>query len=280
MRRAAIDIGSNSIRLAVSDGTSDSVITKLADGIESTGRLSHDGTDATLKTLSRYAKSVSGCDRVDVFATEAVRRAADGAEFCARVLRETGLTVRILSGEEEARLALAGAIKPSGAVTVCDLGGGSMELISSADGVNPDYVKSLPLGVVVLKNKYRGDFSRAVREAPQLVSEYGTLPSRPLVVIGGSACAIAVALENMTVYDKSKVDGYTVTLNDLYGITPMLMSKNLPIFRPLCKKRADTLPYGAVILTALMLYLKTDRFTVSDSGNLKAVLDGHLDDRL
>ncbi len=275
--RAAIDIGSNSVRLARSDGKTFSEITKLADGIALSHKLSQTGVAATLRVLARYAELCADCARVDVFATEAVRRAEDGEMFCDRVFRETGLSVRVLSGNEEARLALVGAVKPHGAACVCDLGGGSMELISSRDGNTPDYVKSLPLGVVVLKNRYRGDFRAAVDEAPELVKEYGEIPAYPLTVIGGSACSVAAAFLNLTAYDPSRINGASITAAELDGMLPMLMSDRLPIFRPLCAKRADTLPYGAIILGALLNFMNLDRFTVSDSGNLSAVLAGALD---
>ncbi|MCH5162169.1 MAG: hypothetical protein J1G38_01610 [Clostridiales bacterium] len=275
--RAAIDIGSNSVRLARSDGKVFSEITKLADGIESTGTLSPVGVRATLAAISRYVSMCADFDRIDVFATEAVRRAKDGDAFCAEVLRETNLSVRVLSGEDEARLALFGAVKPNGKVCVCDLGGGSMELISSRDGKNPNYIKSLPLGVVVLKNRYKGDFRRAIDEAPDLVKEYGKVPAHPLVIIGGSVCSIAAGFLNMTVYDKNRINGACMTAAELDGMLPMLMSKDLSVFRPICAKRADTLPYGAIILGALLNYLGLDRFTVSDSGNLDAALNGALD---
>ena len=106
--RAAIDIGSNSIRLALSDGTGRSTITKLADGIDRTGKLSPVGISATLDALREYAKvcRAAGCDSITAFATEAVRRAADGAQFCAAVKAEINLDVLILSAEQEARQSL------------------------------------------------------------------------------------------------------------------------------------------------------------------------------
>ncbi len=277
-RIAAIDIGSNSVRLALSDGTVRSVITKLADGIESSGALSQDGKSKTLTVLKEFAEETREYDGVTAFATEAIRRAADGEAFCAEIKKHTGLSVKILTGEDEARLALFGAVKPRGAVTVCDLGGGSMELISSADGITPDYIKSLPLGVVVLKNKFRGDYGSAVDSAETLVQDFAPFPERrPLVIIGGSICSIAAAAQNMRVYDKAAVNGYKMTFGMLDGLLPMLMSKDLPVFRPICAKRADTIAYGAIIIRALLNVLNMDSFTVSDSGNLDAVLSGALD---
>ncbi|MCM1367848.1 MAG: hypothetical protein NC184_03445 [Roseburia sp.] len=272
-RRAAIDIGSNSVRLAMSDGTVRSRITKLANGIAETGALAHDGFEATLNALEEYAELCRDANTT-VFATEAVRRAANGKEFCAAVKARTDFDVAVLSPEQEARLALFGAVKPQGAVTVCDLGGGSMELISSRDGVRPDYVKSLPLGVVVVKNRFDGDYRAAIDTVPTLVAEYGDVPDYPLVVSGGSACAIAACMLNLPVYDKSAVNGATFSARELDGFMPMLLRRNLALFRPVCAARADTVPYGAIIIQALLNHIGAEKFSVSDSGNLDAVLNG------
>lgn len=279
--RAAIDIGSNSIRLALSDGTGRSNITKLADGIDRTGKLSPVGISATLDALREYAKvcRVAGCDSIIVFATEAVRRAADGAQFCAAVKTEINLDVLILSAEQEARLALAGATKPDGAITVCDLGGGSLEVICSEDGKTPSYVKSLPLGVVVMKNKFNGDYRRAIDELPTLLREYGTVPAYPVVITGGSACTIAAGMLNLKIYDKNKVST-RFTAKQLDDFMPMLLSPKLALFRPVCQKRADTVPYGAIVIQALLNRLGATEFYVSDASNLEAVLNGALDDTI
>lgn len=275
--RAAIDIGSNSVRLAFSDGSVRSEITKLADGTGKTGRLSSQGVERTLEVLKTFA-AACGDTPVVAFATEAVRAASDGAEFCAAVKRETGLTVKVLSSEAEAKLALLGAYKKAGACTVCDLGGGSMELISASDGVTPEYIKSLPLGVVMLKNKYNGDYKSAVRDAPTLVADYGATAPYPLTVSGGSVCAIAAAIQNLRVYDKRRINGAYITARELDSILPMLQRPDLPVLRPVCSKRADTVAYGGIILRALINHMGLTGFYVSDSGNLDAVLDGALDD--
>lgn len=274
--RAAIDIGSNSVRLAMSDGERRSHITKLANGIESTSRLSPSGITATVAALAEYAEicAEKGCEKIAVFATEAVRRAKDGLDFCKIVKDSTGLTVVIASPETEARLALYGAVKPQGRVTVADLGGGSMEVISSRDGVNPDLAKSLPLGVIVLKNKFQGDYRAAIDAAPTLLDGYGNIPDYPLVMSGGSACAIAAAIINLAVYDRAKINGVKISAKALDDNMPLLLHKNLALFRPVAANRADTIPYGAIIIQALVNRIGANEFYVSDSGNLEAALGG------
>lgn len=275
--KAAIDIGSNSVRLAKSDGIRRSSITKLADGIERTGRLSPQGVAATLDALAAYAAEVSDCEVV-AFATEAMRRAEDGAEFVAAVKARTGLDVAVVPPETEARLALFGAKKPNGAATVCDLGGGSMEVVSTVDGVTPDYIKSLPLGVVVLKNKFSpfgaDKYRAAIDAAPALVAEYGRIADRPLVMLGGSACSIAAGFINLRYYDADRVNGRYISAADLDGFLPVLMSDRLSVLRPVCEKRADTIAFGAIIIQALLNHIGASGFTVSDSDNLDAVLNG------
>ncbi|MCH5166092.1 MAG: hypothetical protein J1G01_06795 [Clostridiales bacterium] len=274
--RAAIDIGSNSVRLAISDGTTRSIITKLADGIEKTGKLSPAGISATVSALDEFTAICRerGCGKVVVFATEAVRRAEDGKDFCALAALKTGLQITVLSPDEEARLALAGVTKPIGAVTVCDLGGGSMEVICSSDGKTPSYAKSLPLGVVVMKNKFDGDYRSAIDQMPQLVGEYGNVPHYPVVISGGSACAIAAGILNLEVYDKQKVSA-KFTAKQLDDNMPIFLSPRLSVLRPVCRKRADTLPYGAIVIQALLNHLHATEFYVSDAGNLEAVLNGY-----
>ncbi|MCH5350594.1 MAG: hypothetical protein J1F39_01320 [Clostridiales bacterium] len=274
--RAAIDIGSNSVRLLTTGGIKRSTITKLADGIESTGVLSPVGLERTIAVLTEYA-ALAGADcEIIAFATEAVRRAKDGEAFISRVKKEVGLDIRLLSPEDEARLALSGAKKDDGAVTVCDLGGGSLEVISAADGVTPEYIKSLPLGVVVLKNKFAGDFSKLTDDAPNLVAPYGKIEKYPVVFMGGSATNIAAGMMNLPYYDPNKVNGYKITLKELDGFLPILLSKNLPTLRPVCAKRADTLAYGAIMIIALLNHIGVTEFTVSDSSNLEAALSGAL----
>ncbi len=275
--RAAIDIGSNSIRLAMDDGTRRSVITKLADGIEHTGKLDALGVENTIAVLKEYKALASGCDDILAFATEAVRRSSDGAEFIAHVKREVGMDITLLSPKDEARLALIGATKPDGAVTVCDLGGGSLEVISATDGKNPEYIKSLPLGVVVLKNKFRGDYSRATEECAALAAGFGDVKNYPVVFLGGSACTIAAGLMNLPYYDAKKVNGYGITARELDGFLPILTSSKLPVLRPVCAKRADTLAYGAIMIRAMLNHIDATEFTVSSSSNLEAALSGALD---
>lgn len=145
---AAFDIGSNSIKMSVGrrdpDGTIREILvqaetTRLGAGIETTGRLAEASVDASLDALRRFI-SLSrqfGASRFVGVATEAVRVAANGAEFLATMQNELGLEIVTISGDEEARLTFAGlpeALRGSGSILVADIGGASTELIAATDG--------------------------------------------------------------------------------------------------------------------------------------------------
>ena len=169
-RLAAIDIGSNSIRQIVADVSPDGNIRiidemkaapRLGAKLEKTGRLADESVRHALEALQRMATLAGqyGVTKVDTVATSAVRDAANGREFLDLVRRETGLRVRLLRGEDEARLAFRSALAhfdlARGRAVVMDIGGGSLELAMSADGLLERLV-SLPYGAIRTSEQFLG----------------------------------------------------------------------------------------------------------------------------
>lgn len=167
-RVAAIDIGSNSIREIIADVSESGAIRvvdelkaapRLGAGIEKTGRLSEVAIENAVAALSRMATLAKQLEakRVEVIATSAVREAQNGSEFIRLVKVKTGLTVRVLNGEDEARLSFRSALAhfdlAHGRAVVMDIGGGSLELALSADGLVERFI-SLPLGAIRLTEKF------------------------------------------------------------------------------------------------------------------------------
>ncbi len=167
-RIAAIDIGSNSIRQIVADVSPSGVIRvvdemkaapRLGTGLFETNALSEEPMRLAIEALVRMATLAKqlGAHRVEVVATSAVREASNGPAFLARVRQETGLKVRVLIGEEEARLAFRSALAHfelgHGRAVVVDIGGGSLELALAADGLVERLV-SLPFGAVRLTEQF------------------------------------------------------------------------------------------------------------------------------
>lgn len=168
VRIAAIDIGSNSIRQIVADVFPDGTIRivdemkaapRLGTGLDEAGRLGEPNMAEAVEALTRMATLARqlGAKRIEAVATSAVRDAANGQVFLARVRRETGLRVRLLHGEEEARLAFRSALAHfelgAGRSVVMDIGGGSLELALAAEGLVERLV-SFPFGAIRMTEQF------------------------------------------------------------------------------------------------------------------------------
>jgi exopolyphosphatase/guanosine-5'-triphosphate,3'-diphosphate pyrophosphatase len=167
-RIAAIDIGSNSIRQIVADVSSDGTIRvvdemkaapRLGAGLSADGALDETHIQEAIEALTRMATLAQqlGAKRIEAVATSAVREATNGAAFLGRVRREAGLKVRLLDGDEEARLAFRSALAHFelgvGRSVVMDIGGGSLELALAADGL-VDRLLSFPFGAIRMTEKF------------------------------------------------------------------------------------------------------------------------------
>src|SRR5215216_3526441 len=180
VRISAIDIGSNSIRQIIADVSPTGAIRvvdemkaapRLGAGIHKTGKLSRETEDSAIAALGRMEALATqlGAQRTRAVATSAVREASNGAEWLTRVKRDTGLDVVVLDGSDEARLSFRSAQAHFdlgvGRAAVIDIGGGSLEMVLSADGLIERLI-SLPLGAIRLTEKYfsRGITPRAMRK--------------------------------------------------------------------------------------------------------------------
>jgi len=170
IRISAIDIGSNSIRQTIADVSPTGSIRvvdemkaapRLGAGLYKKGALSEVAIQNALTALTRMATLANqlGVKRTEVVATSAVRDASNGDEFLKLVRSETGLKIKVLRGEDEARLSFRSALAHFdlgvGRAVVMDIGGGSLELALSADGL-VDRLISLPLGAISMTERYLG----------------------------------------------------------------------------------------------------------------------------
>jgi len=185
VRIAAIDIGSNSIRQIIADVSPAGGIRivdemkaapRLGAGIHRTGELSSEAEDAAIAALARMeilARQL-GAERTRAIATSAVREATNAPEWLRRVKRETGLEITVLDGDDEARLSFRSAQAHFdlgvGRAAVIDIGGGSMELALSADGLVERLI-SLPFGAIRLTEKFfaKGTTSGGMRKLRRAV---------------------------------------------------------------------------------------------------------------
>jgi exopolyphosphatase/guanosine-5'-triphosphate,3'-diphosphate pyrophosphatase len=286
---AAIDIGSNSVRLLVLDGAGnrmvrESTVTALGRGVDATGRFRDDTIAATLDEMRSYAEMISDCGatRVRAVATSASRDSANGAELMAAIGGIIGTTPEIISGVVEAELAFAGATADVNAAPpflVVDIGGGSTEFVHGV--TEPSYSVSVDIGSVRLTDTRLPDRPptatqlRGASGAVDAVFSVVDPPGPPETVIGAagtftSLAAIALGLDE---YDRDMVHESTLSrynLKVLITELSLLTVAETAAIPSLDPKRAPVILAGAVLADRAAVAAGTDEILVSEYG----LLDG------
>lgn len=293
MRVAAIDVGSNSIRLLIADVEgvtgklkpllSDLITTRLGKGIVA-GHLQPDIMKATVEVIELFYRRARewGTEKIGVFATSAVRDAINQAMFLNMVKEKTGISVQVLRGEEEAELSYRGALlglpvrKPP---VVVDIGGGSTELVWEEKGRLK--ACSIRLGAVRLLEELQqlwaqpednwllalGLVKERLREVAVLWEIRGNTQAFELIGVGGTVTTAAAMHKQLTVYEPEKVHGIVLTRYEIEQLLRLVCRlsladrKNLPGLQP---ARADIIPAGLTILLALLQVLAQEKIVVSE----------------
>jgi exopolyphosphatase/guanosine-5'-triphosphate,3'-diphosphate pyrophosphatase len=302
VRLATIDLGTNTVRLLVADAEpggaawrvvdQDQRVTRLGEGLRAGGRLAEQPAARTAATVIQYVERArrGGATRIEIVATSAVREAANGADYAARLEQTAGARVRVISGQEEARLTLRGilhGVGPGRGTTLAfDIGGGSTEFILSRDGALISAV-SLRLGVVPLAERYpfrepvEASCYRALEDevADQLARELSPAiadaPVDRLVGSAGTVTTLAALDLGLAIYDASRVQGHTLTTGAIEAQRVRLAALDvagraaLPCLEP---GRADLILPGVAIVRATMTRLGCERLVVSDWGLREGIL--------
>lgn len=278
MKHAIIDIGSNSVRLAIfADGNiiyRDKNTTRLGEGLSLSTGLNSDSAARTFSAISHFVeKSLQlGVLKENIlpFATAAVRQANNGQDFIDAVFEKSGVKIDLLSEEKECLVAVYGAL-PCGEGAVLDVGGASSELVVASGG-KITYSKSLDEGAVKLTDKFYGDFDGLNAYLEEKIPTYNAPKIENLTAIGGTAGCLAHILSGDKIYDRDKNHGRCVTLDELYSLT--LKIKDLSADETATtfnveKSRAKTLFCGGVLICRVLTYLGLDGYTLSESDNLE-----------
>ena len=284
---AVIDVGSNSVRLVIYrvDGRAlwtiynEKVVAGLGKDLTASGRLSPDGVEAAINALRRFRSVLDGWRAEDVMtaATAAVREAADGRAFLARVKAETGLEIRVLSGSEEARLAALGVIcgHPDAEGVVGDLGGSSLELVR-LNGAGPTEGITLPLGPFALGAPKLIDPERLRRTIDDHLKPHANrYTTQDFHAVGGAWRNLALLHMQMADYPLHVAHQYEINKADaleLAGFVQHQSRSSLERIEGLSRKRFDTLPYSAVVLERLIERLGVQRIIVSAYGVREGML--------
>ena len=283
-RCAVVDLGSNSVRLVVFEGTgrnpvaifNEKAVLRLGRGLQMTGRLNEEGVASALTVMHRYhaIATAMGADPFEVLATAAVRDATNGPEFVAGLReRMPGVPIRILSGEDEASFSAAGVLCgiPRAEGVLADIGGGSLEVVRlSAGEAGP--ARTLPLGVIRLADRAEGDLVRARALAETDLAGVPWLsgaPGRDLYLVGGAWRALARIHIMQTNYPLRIVHHYTIgrdearDLTGVIGSAPRRMLEKLP---GAPRRRLDDLPLAAIVLRRVLRATGAQRVVFSANG--------------
>lgn len=290
--RAVIDIGSNTVRLVIYEGTArapevvwnEKVPARLGRDLERDGTLPQEAQNEALAALARYALIIAdlGIEDVQTVATAAARDAMNGAEFLARVA-QLGLTPRLLSGEEEACASAKGAIGafPGARGVVADLGGGSLELVSIREGECRD-AASLPLGTLRLPTLQSSSGNRFATEVHRQLAGAGWAAAHPgpLYMIGGTWRAFATYAMRQTEYPLDDPHGFTLATAEADRLAQSLIDskpEKLSELPGISAMRAGFLPNAAALLRALLAEFEPDHLVFSSWGIREGLLFARLE---
>lgn len=293
MKRAAIAIGSNSTRMLAAEkrgGELKDILrcreeTRLFLGLDEYGNIRPDEIESTAQAVYRLyclAKEV-GAQSIDLFATSATRDAKNGAALAERIKALCGLSLRVISGEEEANLAFL-AVSQGKRRLVIDIGGGSTEW-TLGENNRVEWQVSMQLGSSRLLKMGEinslPDAERMLDTARRIIAPYTeklrTLPAAPAMIGLGGACTTSAAMTMGYEAHGEMVEGKTVTLESareqLRMLAPLTLEERMRV-PGLPPTRAVHMPHGLCILIAALEESGFDRLTVSGRTNMDGYLMG------
>ncbi|WP_433121423.1 exopolyphosphatase [Micromonospora sp. CA-246542] len=283
---AAIDCGTNSIRLLVADLPAESAgpqapltdvtrrmeIVRLGQGVDRTGRLAPEAIERTRVALASYAADIEklGAERVRMCATSASRDAANAADFTEMVRQTLGVAPEVVSGDEEARLSFTGAVRglPADAqepFLVVDIGGGSTEFVVG-DRAGVRSAISVDIGCVRMTERHlAGDpptpeqVAAAEADVAAVVDRaLAAVPGREaatLIGLAGSVTTVVAIAQNLQGYDPERIHHARVSYEEVARVTTDLLARTsaqrleIPVMHP---GRADVIGAGALVLRVIM----------------------------
>jgi exopolyphosphatase/guanosine-5'-triphosphate,3'-diphosphate pyrophosphatase len=296
MRVAAIDCGTNSIRLLIADidggnfreVVRDMEIVRLGQGVDQTGQFHPDAIARTLAAVDKFAAEIAkrGVEKIRFCATSATRDATNRHLFVVGVRERLGIEPEVISGDEEAALSFAGAIKDlnpnDGPFLVVDIGGGSTEFVFGTSTV--EAARSVNIGCVRMTERHfasdpvsnqqieaaRTDIQAAIAQAAEVVP---ITKATTLVAVAGTATTVAAAALDLPEYDRYAIHLARVSAQQTHDAATMFATKNreqrlaLGYMHP---GRVDVIAAGSLVLSEIMKATGATEFVASESD----ILDG------
>jgi len=296
MRVAAIDCGTNSIRLLIADidGNNfrevvrDMEIVRLGQGVDETGQFHPDAIARTLAAVDKFAAEIAkrGVEKIRFCATSATRDATNRHLFVDGVRERLGIELEVISGDEEAALSFAGAIKdldPSkGPFLVVDIGGGSTEFVFGTSTV--EAARSVNIGCVRMTERHfasdpatpeqieaaRSDIQAAIAQAAAVVP---ITKAKTLVAVAGTATTVAAAALDLPEYDRYAIHLSRISAQQTHDAATMFATSTreqrlaLGYMHP---GRVDVIAAGSLVLSEIIKATGASEFVASESD----ILDG------
>ena len=295
-RVAAIDCGTNSIRLLVADVsennfreiTREMEIVRLGQGVDATGQFDPEAIERTLNATKRYAEIIQskGVEKIRFCATSATRDASNREIFISGVKEILGIEPEVIPGTEEAALSFLGATKElkhaQTPYLVVDIGGGSTEFVFGEDEVK--FSRSVDIGCVRMAERHLKvsppkplDFQNAIVDIDKAIHHAEALvpikEAKTLIAVAGTATTVAAAALDLDSYDRHAIHLSRIPARKVLEIAQrfQLMNKDeitaLPYMHP---GRVDVIAAGALVLSRVMIATGAEEFVASESD----ILDG------
>lgn len=294
-RVAAIDCGTNSIRLLIADISAGSFreidrrmeIVRLGQGVDQNKSFHPDAIERTLAAVSDFAIEISrrGVSKVRFCATSATRDASNRAIFIEGVKSILGVEPEVISGEEEARLSFLGATQElhdsESPFLVVDIGGGSTEFVFGARGV--EAAKSVNIGCVRMSERHltsqppsKDQVANAIIDIDRAISDAATLvplKAKTLVAVAGTATTVAAAAMDLETYDRYSIHLARIPAPKVHEVSARFLTmsrEEIAALGYMHPGRVDVIAAGALVLDRVMVAANASEFVASESD----ILDG------
>lgn len=295
-RVAAIDCGTNSIRLLIADITDGKFkevlrtmeIVRLGQGVDQNKSFHPDAINRTLSAVEKFAQLIAskGVEKIRFCATSATRDAGNRELFTDGVERILGVKVEVIPGEQEAALSFIGATKElsqsDGPFLVVDIGGGSTEFVFGSKTV--ESAKSVNIGCVRMSERHlnlQPPTMASIAEAiididiaiTQAAKEVPITEAKSLVAVAGTATTVAAAALKLENYDRHLIHLSRISATSVYQVAASFQSMNkdqLANLGYMHPGRVDVITAGALVLSRIMAATGASEFIASESD----ILDG------
>jgi len=296
MRVAAIDCGTNSIRLLIADidGSNCREITRqmevvrLGQGVDKTGTFHPDAITRTLAAVDLYAAEIAkrGVEKIRFCATSATRDATNRALFIDGVKERLGIEPEVIAGEVEAALSFQGATKDfdksQGPFLVIDIGGGSTEFVFGTDSV--EAARSMNIGCVRMSERHftgdqpdPGQIASAIEDIDEAIRQAAkTVPitkAKTVIMVAGTATTVAAAALGLPAYDRYAIHLSRISAERTHQISTELLRETREqraAHGYMHPGRVDVIGAGSLVLDRIMLATGATEFVASESD----ILDG------